>query len=129
LQTRDRKGVQTSSDAALKLIAATSRDVSSAHSKNKLRFRRQSTCEIDIDEFVPKSSIDPQCLIRLYNPVPDGKVGHDAFAVIRETIRIMDMVAIGRVVLSNREHIIAQAPSTGSHGDALEVPVRSSRRE
>jgi len=28
---------------------------------------------------------------------PDGKVGHDAFAVIRETIREMNMVAIGRV--------------------------------
>jgi len=28
---------------------------------------------------------------------PDGKVGHDAFAVIRETIREMDKVAIGRV--------------------------------
>jgi non-homologous end joining protein Ku len=39
--------------------------------------------------------------------VPDGKVGHDAFAVIRETSRTMDKVAIARVVLTNREHIIA----------------------
>jgi hypothetical protein len=38
--------------------------------------------------------------IRPYYLVPDGKVGHDAFAVIRETIRNMDMVAIGRVVLA-----------------------------
>jgi DNA end-binding protein Ku len=45
------------------------------------------------DEFVPKSSIDPRYLIRPYYLVPDGKVGHDAFAVIRETIRNMDMVA------------------------------------
>jgi hypothetical protein len=29
---------------------------------------------------------------------------------IRETIRIMDMVAIGRVVLTNREHLIGLAP-------------------
>ena len=36
--------------------------------------------------------------------MPDGKVGHDAFAVIRETIREMNKVAIGRVVLTNREH-------------------------
>ena len=41
---------------------------------------------------------------------PDGKVGHDAFAVIRETIREMNKVAIGRVVLTNREHIIALEP-------------------
>jgi len=49
-------------------------------------------------------------LIRPYYLIPDGKVGHDAFAVIRETIRNMDMVAIGRVVLTNREHIIALEP-------------------
>lgn len=42
--------------------------------------------------------------------VPNGKVRHDAFAVIRETIRNMDKVAIGRVVLTNREHIIALQP-------------------
>jgi DNA end-binding protein Ku len=45
--------------------------------------------------------------MRPYYIVPDGKVGHDAFAVIRETIRTMDKVAIARVVLTNREHIIA----------------------
>jgi DNA end-binding protein Ku len=68
------------------------------------------TRTIDIDEFVPKSDIDPRYLIRPYYLVPDGKVGHDAFAVIRETIRNMDMVAIGRVVLTSREHIIALKP-------------------
>jgi DNA end-binding protein Ku len=51
----------------------------------------ESTRTIDIDEFVPKSDIDPRYLIRPYYLVPDGKVGHDAFAVIRETIRNMDM--------------------------------------
>src|SRR5438046_1626213 len=56
----------------------------------------ESTRTIDIDEFVPKADIDPRYLIRPYYLVPDGKVGHDAFTVIRETIRSMDMVAIGR---------------------------------
>jgi DNA end-binding protein Ku len=70
----------------------------------------ESTRTIDIDEFVPKSSIDPRYLIRPYYLVPDGKVGHDAFAVIRETIRSMDKVAIGRVVLTSREHIIGLEP-------------------
>jgi DNA end-binding protein Ku len=67
----------------------------------------ESTRTIDIDEFVPKSDIDELYLVRPYYIVPEGKVGHDAFAVIRETIRTMDKVAIGRVVLTNREHIIA----------------------
>jgi DNA end-binding protein Ku len=55
--------------------------------------------------------------------LPDGKVGHDAFAVIRETIRNMDMVAIGRVVLTRREHIIALEPlDKGLMGRLLRYP-------
>jgi DNA end-binding protein Ku len=45
-----------------------------------------STRTIEIDEFVPKVDIDPRYLIRPYYLVPDGEVGHDAFAVIRETM-------------------------------------------
>ena len=83
----------------------------------------ESTRTIDIDEFVPKSDIDPRYLIRPYYLVSDGKVGHDAFAVIRETIRSMDMVAIGRVVLTNREHIIALEPlDNGLMGTLLRYP-------
>jgi DNA end-binding protein Ku len=83
----------------------------------------ESNRTIDIDEFVPKSDIDPRYLIRPYYLVPDGKVGHDAFAVIRETIRSMDMVAIGRVVLTSREHIIALEPlENGLMGTLLRYP-------
>jgi DNA end-binding protein Ku len=83
----------------------------------------ESTRTIEIDEFVPKSSIDPRYLIRPYYLVPDGKVGHDAFAVIRETIRNMDMVAIGRVVLTSREHIIGLEPmDKGLVGTLLRYP-------
>ena len=62
--------------------------------------------------------------------MPDGKVGHDAFAVIRETIRSMNKVAIGRVVLTNREHIIALEPlDKGLMGTLLRYPyeVRSEK--
>jgi len=79
---------------------------------------------------VPKSDIDNRYLIRPYYLVPDGKVGHDAFAVIRETIRNMNKVAIGRVVLTNREHIIALEPlDKGLMGTLLRYPyeVRSEK--
>ena len=62
--------------------------------------------------------------------MPDGKVGHDAFAVIRETIRSMNKVALGRVVLTNREHIIALEPlGKGLMGTLLRYPyeVRSEK--
>ena len=88
----------------------------------------ESTRTIEIDEFVDRSEIDPRYLIRPYYLRPDGKVGHDAFAVIRETIREMNKVAIGRVVLTNREHIIALEPlGKGLMGTLLRYPyeVRS----
>ena len=90
----------------------------------------ESTRTIEIDEFVPRSDIDSRYVIRPYYLVPDGKVGHDAFAVIRETIRTMDKVAIGRVVLTNREHIIALEPlDKGLMGTLLRYPyeVRSEK--
>jgi DNA end-binding protein Ku len=83
----------------------------------------ESTRTIEIDEFVDKTEIDPRYLIRPYYLRPDGKVGHDAFAVIRETIREMGKVAIGRVVLTNREHIIAlEAMDRGLIGTLLRYP-------
>jgi len=83
----------------------------------------ESTRTIEIDEFVDRSEIDPRYLIRPYYLRPDGKVGHDAFAVIRETIREMNKVAIGRVVLTNREHIIAlDAMNKGLIGTLLRYP-------
>src|SRR2546430_2522912 len=88
----------------------------------------ESTRTIDIDEFVQREEIDPRYIIRPYYLRPDGKVGHDAFAVIRETIREMNMVAIGRVVLTSREHIIALEPmDKGLVGTLLRYPyeVRS----
>lgn len=88
----------------------------------------ESTRTIEIEEFVDKTDIDPRYLIRPYYLRPDGKVGHDAFAVIRETIREMNKVAIGRVVLTNREHIIAlEAMDKGLVGTLLRYPyeVRS----
>ena len=83
----------------------------------------ESTRTIEIDEFVDRREIDPRYLIRPYYLRPDGKIGHDAFAVIRETIREMNKVAIGRVVLTNREHIIALEPlDKGLMGTLLRYP-------
>src|SRR5450631_573318 len=83
----------------------------------------ESTRTIDIDQFVPRSEIDDLYLVRPYYLVPDGKVGHDAYAVIRETIRSLDKVALARVVLTNREHVIAlEARDKGLMGMLLRYP-------
>jgi hypothetical protein len=86
----------------------------------------ESTRTIEIDEFVDRDEIDPRYLIRPYYLRPDGKVGHDAFAVIRETICEMDKVAIGQVVLTNRgTHHRPRAAGQGTDGHAAALPVRS----
>lgn len=86
----------------------------------------ESTRSIQIDEFVQRDEIDPRYNIRPYYLCPDGKVGHDAFAVLRETIREMNKVAIGRVVLTNREHIISLEPlENGADGYSSALSLRS----
>jgi DNA end-binding protein Ku len=90
----------------------------------------ESTRTIDIDQFVPRSEIDDLYFVRPYYIVPDGKVGHDAYAVIRETIRSLDKVALARVVLTSREHVISlEARENGLMGMLLRYPyeVRSSQ--
>jgi DNA end-binding protein Ku len=83
----------------------------------------ESTRTIDIDQFVPKSEIDELYIARPYYIVPDGKVGHDAYAVIREIIKATNKVALGRLVLTNREHVIALEPrDKGLMGLLLRYP-------
>ena len=83
----------------------------------------ESTRTIEIDQFVPRSEIDDRYINSPYYLAPDGKVGQDAFAVIRDTIAKMDMVALGRVVLTRREHIIAlEARGRGLLGLTLRYP-------
>ena len=78
---------------------------------------------IEIDEFVPKAEIDELYLRDPYFIVPDGEVGQQAFAVIREAIRKEGMVALGKVVFTSREHIIALEPrDKGMVGVTLRYP-------
>jgi DNA end-binding protein Ku len=74
-----------------------------------------STRVIEIDQFVPAAEIDELYLDHPYYIVPDGEVGAQAFAVIREAIRKEGMVALGKVVFTSREHVMALKP----RGDGL----------
>ena len=85
---------------------------------------------IDIDEFVPKSQIDELYIRDPYFIAPDGEVGQQAFAVIREAIRKEGMVAIGKVVFTSREHIIAlEARDKGMLGVTLRYPYEVRKQE
>src|SRR6201990_2308279 len=83
----------------------------------------ESNHTIDIDSFVPKDEIDQRYLSHPYYIVPDGKAGADAFAVIRDAMKDQDRVALARIVLTNREHVIAIEPlGKGLLGTTLRYP-------
>ena len=70
----------------------------------------ESTHTIDIETFVPRAEIDGIYLDTPYYLAPDGKMGEEAFAVIREAMREKNVVGIGRVVLYRRERPIMLQP-------------------
>jgi DNA end-binding protein Ku len=70
----------------------------------------ESTRIIDIEEFVPVSSIDRVYWDSPYHLVPSGKTGIEAFAVIRAAMAKKSMIALGRLVMSTRERICALEP-------------------
>ena len=90
----------------------------------------ESTRTIEIDEFVPRKEIDDLYLNNPYYVVPDGEVGQQAFAVIREAIRKEGMVALGRVVFTSREHVMALEPrGKGLLGVTLRYPYEIRKEE
>jgi DNA end-binding protein Ku len=83
----------------------------------------KSNHTIDIDSFVPRDEIDKRYLNHPYYIAPDGKAGIDAFAVIRDAMKDQDRVALARIVLTNREHIIVIEPlGKGLLGTTLRYP-------
>ncbi len=83
----------------------------------------ESNHTIDIDSFVPRDEIDKRYLNNPYYIAPDGKAGADAFAVIRDAMKDKDRVALARIVLSNREHVMAIEPlGKGLLGTTLRYP-------
>jgi DNA end-binding protein Ku len=70
----------------------------------------ESTHTIDIQSFVKRDEIDDRYLDSAYYMAPTDQVGQEAFAVIRDAVRDKKMVALGRIVLARREHIVMLEP-------------------
>src|SRR3979411_2498161 len=83
----------------------------------------ESTHTIEVGQFVPRSEIDELYWNVPYYIAPEGEVGRQAFAVIREAIKKEGMVALGHVVFTTREHVIAIEPrGKGMLGVTLRYP-------
>jgi DNA end-binding protein Ku len=71
------------------------------------KVKLESTRTISIDRFVDADGIDRLYWDDPFYVVPDKGPGAEAFAVIREAMREADKIAIGCLVLRNRERQIA----------------------
>jgi len=72
--------------------------------------RVESTHIVDIDGFVPRADIDKRYLDKPYYIAPTGKAAVEAFVVIRDAMQDEERVALGRIVMAHREHIIMLEP-------------------
>jgi DNA end-binding protein Ku len=67
----------------------------------------ESSKAIVIEKFVDAKEVDPIYFESPYYVAPDGAVAEETFRVIQSAMREKQKVALSRVVLSNRERLIA----------------------
>ena len=72
------------------------------------KVRVESTRVIDLVQFTDDTSIDPIYVDRAYYLAPDGAMGADAFAVMREGMA--GKAGIGKLALYGREYLVAVKP-------------------
>ena len=70
----------------------------------------ESSSIMAVEKFVDAGSIDPMYYDAGYYLAPDGKAGEDVYAVLREAIAKTGKVALTRVVISQRERVVALRP-------------------
>lgn len=74
------------------------------------KVKLESSETIDIESFVDAGEADPIYFESPYYLAPDGAVAEETFRVIREAMRRKNKIALSRIVLSSREHLIAMSP-------------------
>ena len=70
----------------------------------------ETTHTIELVEFIRAKELDPIFLDVPYFVGPDGPVSLEAYAVLREALRKTNYIALGQVVLSGGEKLIAIKP-------------------
>jgi DNA end-binding protein Ku len=83
----------------------------------------ESTHTIDIVAFVPRQEVDERYIEKPYYIAPNDESGEDAFSVIRDAMQDKGKVALARIVMAHREHMIAIQPfGKGLLGTTLRYP-------
>lgn len=71
------------------------------------KIKLETNKTIDLIQFVKTDEVDPMFFDKSYYMTPDGPMAEDAFRVVREAMRKANKMAIGRVVMLGKEHLIA----------------------
>lgn len=71
------------------------------------KLRLESKHTIDLVQFADSSSIDPIYYDNPYYVAPDNELAQEAYITIRDALKQSKKVAIGQVIISNRERIVA----------------------
>src|SRR5215470_89132 len=74
----------------------------------------ESSRIIDLESFVDAAALDGLYLDKPYYLAPDGPIGTDTFRVIVQALKEKGKVALGRVVIASREHMVAIKPHDGT---------------
>lgn len=72
--------------------------------------RLESTRTIDIERFAHVSEIDRRYFDTPYYLVPDNKMSMESYRVIQEAVAQENLVGIARLVMANRERVVAIEP-------------------
>lgn len=70
----------------------------------------ESRHTIDIDGFVPREEIDKRYLDKPYYIAPADKDAAEAFVVVRNAMKDKERVALAKIVMAHREHILMIEP-------------------
>jgi len=79
------------------------------------KVKLKTTKIIEIEGFVDRASVNPMMYEAAYFTGPDGDVASKSYALLKEALEESGKLGLGRVVLRDREDIVAIAP----HKDGL----------
>jgi len=71
------------------------------------KIRLETTKTIELMQFVDANELDPIYFNTPYYVAPDGPVAEEGFRILREAMRQANKVAIGRLVISSKEQVVA----------------------
>jgi DNA end-binding protein Ku len=71
------------------------------------KIRLETTKTIELTQFVDANELDPIYFNTPYYVAPDGPVAEEGFRILREAMRQANKVAIGQVVISSKEQVVA----------------------